>query len=168
MSRGSKREIKRPSGLHGMFDFDDDGLLCEWQDGKPLYKWTYSTFEDHVGESISPSMYNYMANYVLNNVSSGHYSINLEAEAVESYYSMTDTQRELLREQSLTTLKVRKSVADSKVSAALDALLDDTHPFDETSPIAHEYVVFMRGLVQKYSLEAHKWADLIHEEEIKH
>lgn len=152
-----------------MYDFNDDGLLCEWQDGKPVYIWTCSTFEEYVGQSISPSMYNYMANYVLNTVSSGNYSINLEAEAVESYYSLSDTQRELLHEQSLTTMKVRKGVADSKVSAAIDALLDDARPFDETSPIAHEYVVFMRGLVQKYSLEAHKWADRIHEEEeIKH
>lgn len=152
-----------------MYDFNEDGLLCEWQNGKPVYIWTYSTFEDYVGESISPSMYEHMADYVLKRLLSGCYAINIESEAVDSYYSLTETERAQLSEQMLVNLKVRKNVADSKVSAALDALLDDSRPFDETSPIAHEYVVFMRGLVQKYSLEGHKWADRIHEEEeIKH
>lgn len=147
-----------------MYDFNDEGLLCEWRDGKPVYKWTYSTFEEYTGESISPSMYEYMANYVLNHIESE----NPESDAVDSYYALSEAERYLLSEQMLVKLNVRKNVADSKVSAAFDALMDESRPFDETSPIAHEYVVFMRGLVQKYSLEAHKLADLISEEEIKH
>jgi hypothetical protein len=143
-----------------MYDFNEDGLLCQWHSGEPVYIWTYSTFEEYTGESISPSMYEYMAHYVLNHLDSD----NPESEAVESYYSLGEDERYRLSEQMLINLGVRKNVADSKVSAAFDALLD----IDETSPIAHEYVVFLRGLVQKYSLEARKWTDQIHEEEIKH
>lgn len=150
-----------------MYDFNPDGLLCEWQDGKPIFTWTYSVFEEYACESISPSMYEYMANYVLHRLLFGVYSINLEGEAVEAYYSLDRLEKERLRGEKVLALDAKKRLADSKVSSAIDALLDENRPFDETSPISREYVAFMRGLVEKYSLEAHKCAEQI-EEELKH
>lgn len=150
-----------------MFDFDDNGLLHEIQDGKTVFTWTYSVFEEYACESISPSMYDFMASYVFNRICFGAYPMNLEAEAVEAYYALDRIEKERLRTEKVIFLDAKKKLADSKVSSAIDALLDENRPFDETSPISREYVGFMRGLVEKYSLEAHMLTDQI-EEELKH
>lgn len=162
-------DIKSPFGLLVMYDFNQDGLLTEWQDNKMVFVWTYSMFEEYAGEAISPSMYEYMANYVLNSLESDRYALDLESNAVDSYYSLSDTEKEKLSEQMLANLMTQKYIADSKASAAINTLLDeDTWPFDDSSPISHECVVFLRGLVQKYTIEAQKLTDKIHEEELKH
>lgn len=157
--------------------FNTRGFLCGYSgddDSSPVFKWTYSTFEEYLGESITPSMYRFMANYVRKNISKGElYALGcgeyrpdvLAEDAVGAYFDLPITKKIEMHERMLDELNSDKAIAEAKEIAAINAVLDDTTPFGNDSPINREYTEFMNGLVVKNRKEADRLADQIYEEE---
>jgi hypothetical protein len=142
--------------------FNNDGLLCgyqgEYEGEEPVFTWTYSDFEEFLNESITPSMYHFMANYVyikftkddLWEIQGGEYCTgDLEAAAVDEYFDTPLSDRIRMHEQELVNLRAAKRTAEDKESAAIDAMLSENKPFDHTSPIDQEYCDFMRAIIAK-------------------
>ena len=155
-----------------------NGLLCgypgEEEVESPTFTWTYNEFEEHLDECITPSMYRFMAEYVQENISKDDlYDIqgdnycpgDLEEEAVNAYFDLPILVKIDMHEKMITQLRNNKAIAEAKEAAAIDAMLDDTHPFGEDSPINHEYTEFMRGLVTKNRTKVDRLESEIHEEE---
>lgn len=158
--------------------WNDQNLLCGYQGEaeheEPSFVWTYSVFEELVGESITPSMYYYMAGFVHNEISKedlydiqgGDYCPgNLEAIAADAYFDQPLNDRIEQHEQMLVNLKATKRRAEAKESAAIDAMLEENKPFDDNSPIAIEYAEFMRGIIEKNRKAIDRLETEIHEEE---
>lgn len=158
--------------------FNDSGLLegyqGEHEHEQPVFTWTYSTFEAHLNECITPSMYHSMANYVYNEISKDElYDIQggdycpgaLEQDAVDAYYEIPINERITMHEQELVNLWAAKRRAEDRESAAIDAMLEENKPFDHTSPIHLEYCDFMRGIISKARKEIDRLECEIHEEE---
>jgi len=161
--------------------FNTAGLLCgyqgEYEDEEPVFTWTYAEFEEYLNESITPSMYNFIACYVRSEISKeelydiqgGDYCTgDLEAAAVDAYFDLPINERIEMHEQTLVNLRAAKRLAEAKESAAIDAMLTENMPFDGTSPIALEYTIFMRGLIIKNRAKADRLEREIHEEEQWH
>jgi hypothetical protein len=158
--------------------FNDAGLLCgyqgEYEEEEPCFIWTYSAFEEYLDECITPSMYHYMANYVrreiskeeLYDIQGGDYCTgDLEAAAVDAYFDLPINDRIEMHEQELVNLHAAKRRAEAKESAAIDAMLEEHKPFDETSPIDEEYCEFMRGIINDNRAKVIRLENEIHEEE---
>jgi hypothetical protein len=158
--------------------FNDDGLLCGYQgecEGEdPVFTWTYTEFEAFLDEAVTPSMYNYMACYVEENftkeelyeIQGGDYATGpLEAEAVDAYFALPIRERIRLHEQELVNLRANKRDAEARESAAIDAMLEENRPFDESSPIARDYVECMRGIIDRERDAVDRLEREIHEEE---
>jgi hypothetical protein len=158
--------------------FNDAGLLCGYQgeheDEKPVFTWTYAEFEEYLNESITPSMYHFMATYVEENftkedlygIQGGDYCDGeLEAEAVDAYFDLPINDRIEMHEQTLVNLRASKRRAEAKESAAIDAMLTENKPFDDSSPIDQEYNDFMRSIIEKNRAKADRLENEIHEEE---
>jgi len=158
--------------------FNNDGLLCGYPGEEdvesPVFTWTYADFEQHTGESITPSMYSFMTEYVSENISKDdlyeiqggeYYPGDLEEGAVDAYFDMPINRRIALHEQMLTELRNEKAIAEAKEVAAIDALLDDKTPFGTDSPINYEYIVFINGLVIENRKKTDRLENEIHEEE---
>jgi len=64
--------------------WNDRGMLCSWNGPTLMRKYTYSEFEQYCHECITPSMYHYMASYVLQNPRDD----NVAMEAVNAYYDL--------------------------------------------------------------------------------
>ena len=154
------------------------GLLCGYpgeEEVEPAaFTWTYDDFEQHLGESITPSMYRFMAEYVRDNISKEElYEIqggdycpgDVEEEAVNAYFDIPINRKIALHEQMLNELRNEKTLAEAKETAAIDAMLDGSSPFAENSPISHEYADFMRGLIIENRKKADRLENEIHEEE---
>jgi len=155
-----------------------NGLLCgypgEEEVESAVFTWTYAEFEEYLNESITPSMYRFMAEYVCDNISKEElYDIQgedyspggVEEEAVNAYFDLSINERIALHEQMLDELRNEKAIAEAKEAAAIDALLDDEASFWEDSPINHEYTEFMRGLVIENRKKVDRLENQIHEEE---
>jgi len=119
-------------------------------------------------------MYRFMAEYVHENISKDElYEIqggdycpgDLEEEAVNAYFDIPILKKIALHKQMLKELQNEKAIAEAKEAAAIDAMLDGNNPFDNDSPINHEYTEFMRGLVVKNRTKADRLENEIHEEE---
>ena len=158
--------------------WNDAGLLCgyqgEYEGEEPVFVWTYSTFEEFLDEAINPSMYNCMASYVEENmtkeelyeIQGGDYCTgDLEAEAVDAYFDLPINERIRIHEQQLVNLRADLRRAEAKESAAIDAMLTENRPFDDTSPIATEYCDFMRGIIEKNRAKIDRLQNEIYEEE---
>lgn len=158
--------------------FNDAGLLCgyqgEYEGEEPVFVWTYSEFEEYIDEAITPSMYNYMSSYVDQHMTKEElYEIqgldycagDLEAAAIDAYFAVPLIERMRMHEQELVNLRAAKRTAEAKESAAIDAMLEENKPFDDTSPIALEYAEFMRGLIAKNRAAIDRLENEIHEEE---
>ena len=158
--------------------FNDQGLLCgyqgEYEGEEPVFVWTYSEFEEYINECITPSMYHFMANYVRDEISKeelyeiqgGDYSTGrLEEEAIDAYFDLPINDRIEMHEQTLVNLRAALRRAEAKESAAIDAMLSENKPFDDTSPIAREYADFMRGIITENRAKADRLENEIHEEE---
>lgn len=158
--------------------FNSSGLLVGYQgeelNEEPCFTWTYSEFEEYLRESITPSMYHFMANYVcaeftkemLYEIQGGDYSSGqLEEEAVEAYFALPWQERQKMHEQELVNLHEAKRIAEANEAAAMDAMLEDSKPFDHTSPIAEEYAEFMRGIIRRECATIDRLKNEIHEEE---
>jgi hypothetical protein len=151
-----------------------NGLLCGYPGEKEVepaaFTWTYAEFEEYLNESITPSMYRFMAEYVRDNISKeelgGDYCPgDVEEDAVDAYFDLPINQRIALHEQMLGDLQNKKKLAEAKETAAIDALLEDQRPFGNDSPINHEYTEFMNGLVITNRTKIDKLENEIHEEE---
>jgi hypothetical protein len=158
--------------------FNDAGLLCGYQgeheDEKPVFTWTYAEFEEYLNESITPSMYHFMASYVEKNftkddlweIAGGDYYMGLiEEEAIDAYFDLPINDRIEMHEQTLVNLRASKRRAEAKESAAIDAMLTENKPFDDSSPIDQEYSDFMRSIIEKNRAKADRLENEIHEEE---
>ena len=158
--------------------FNDAGLLCGYQGEhwceEPVFTWTYATFEEFLNESITPSMYNYMSSHVdqemtkeeLYEIQGGDYCTgDLEAEAVDAYFALPIRERIRLHEQELVNLRANKRDAEARESAAIDAMLEEHRPFDDTSPIALDYAKCMRGIIAKERKAIDRLESEIYEEE---
>lgn len=158
--------------------FNDAGLLCgyqgEYEEEEPVFTWTYAEFEEYLNESVTPSMYHFMASYVdheftkeeLYEIQGGDYCTgDLEAEAVDAYFALPINERIRLHEQELVNLNAAKRRAESRESAAIDAMLEEHRPFDDTSPIALDYAECMRAIITKERKNIDRLTDEIHEEE---
>lgn len=158
--------------------FNTSGLLCgypgEAEREAPIFTWTYSTFERHLNESVTPSMYHFMAGYVHGHISKqdlwdiqadNYCDGHLEADAVDAYFDQPLHVRITQHEQELVNLRADKRVAEARESAAIDAMFEENKPFDDTSPIANEYAEFMRGIIDKARKDIEHLEAEIHEEE---
>jgi hypothetical protein len=158
--------------------YDADGLLCGYQGEaiheEPCFTWTYSEFEEYLDECITPSMYRFMADYVHNNmtkselyeIQGGDYCTgDLEAAAVDAYFDLPINERITMHEQTLVNLRAALRRAEAKESAAIDAMLEENKPFDDSSPIANEYSEFMRGVIDQNRKAIDRLENEIHEEE---
>jgi hypothetical protein len=158
--------------------FNDAGILCgyqgEYEGEDPVFIWTYSTFEEYLNECITPSMYNYMSSYVEQHMTKEElYEIqgdayctgDLEGSAVDAYFDLPLNERICMHEQELVNLRAARRTAEAKESAAIDAMLEENKPFDDTCPIAHEYAEFMRGIITKNRAEINRLDTEIYEEE---
>jgi hypothetical protein len=155
-----------------------NGLLCgypgEHEVEPPSFTWTYNEFEEYLNESITPSMYQFMAEYVRENITKeqlyeiqgeDYYTGDLEEEAVNAYFDMPINRKIALHEQMLDELRNEKKIAEAKEAAAIDAMLDKHKPFGNDSPINHEYADFMRGIINENRTKADRLEIEIHEEE---
>ena len=155
-----------------------NGLLCGYPGEKEVepaaFTWTYAEFEEYLNESITPSMYRFMAEYVHDNISKEElYEIqgedycpgDVEEDAVDAYFELPINQRIALHEQMLGDLRNKKKLAEAKETAAIDALLEDQRPFGNDSPINHEYTEFMNELVMKNRTKVERLENESHEEE---
>jgi len=156
-------------------EFDDDDMLIatDGNRSEPYYKWTYSDFEEYLNESITPSMYHFMATYVYENVTKeqrwdleaeSYSSGSLEEEAVNAYFDIPALERKEMHEQTLLNLQAEYVRAEEKEMAAINWMLDDT-PFDPTSPIYVEVCQYVRGLVDKFKARRERLQREIDEEE---
>jgi hypothetical protein len=158
--------------------FNSEGLLVGYQGEaiheEPVFTWTYAEFEEYLNECITPSMYNFMAGYVRNEITKdelyeiqgGDYCCgDLEANAVDAYYELPINDRIEMHEQTLVNLRAAKRRAEAKESAAIDAMLEENKPFDNSSPIATEYCDFMRSIIEKNRQAIDRLEREIHEEE---
>jgi hypothetical protein len=137
--------------------YNASGLLCSAD-----FVWTYSVFEYHMREYITPSMYRYMANYVRERLEGGEQG-NLEEEAVDAYFEIPINERIRMHNSELKQLRSRLDTADEKVANATD-FLTKNGPFDPSCAISAEVSEFMRGIALKYSDEIARLQDEIHEE----
>ena len=160
--------------------FNNNGLLCGYPGEEEVelsvFTWTYAEFEKYLNESITPSMYRFMAEYVRDNLSKEDFYYiqcggedycpdDLNEGAVDAYFDLPMNRKIDLHEQMLTELRNEKAIAEAKEAAAIDALLDDTTPFGTDSPINYEYIVFINGLVIENRTKADLFENQIHEEE---
>jgi hypothetical protein len=161
--------------------FNEDGLLCGYQGEheheEPVFIWTYSEFEEYIDESITPSMYHFMAGYVRNKISKdelyeiqgGDYCTgDLEAAAIDAYFAIPVYDRIEMHEQELVNMRVQMRRAEARESAAIDAMLEENKPFDSTCPIESDYNDFMRGIIEKSREKIKRLESQIHEEEQWH
>ena len=135
---------------------DNSRLLCGYdgESSEPKFKWTYSVFEETAGERVTPSMYEIMAAYVSQNITKeqlygDYYFGDLEKDAVESYYDLPLAERLDLHTQMMTNLAAERNLAEAKMSAYIDAILDEECQIDVTSPIYTDYNKWLRSQKEK-------------------
>jgi len=154
--------------------FDDDDMLIATDGESEYYKWTYSEFEEFLNESITPSMYQFMAAHVYKNIDKdslwmietedygGHHDCEM---AVNAYFEIPALERQEMHDQELVNLKAQYKSAEEKEMAAVNWMLDDNTPFDPVSPIYVEVCQYVRGLVDKFKTKRERLEREIHEEE---
>lgn len=144
--------------------WNDDTQLLEGFQGEelnenPIFIWTYSVFEAHLNESITPSMYNFMASYVEDNMTKedlyeiqggGYCGGCVEEEAVDAYFDTPILTRIEMHDQQLANLTAQNARARAKEAAFIDAHLDEKCPFDPASPLYIEYANWCSAGVEKW------------------
>jgi len=91
-------------------------------------------FEEFNGARVTPSMYEFMALYVMKNISNGQlYEVQggdylpgeFEQMAVDAYWSMSDSDRIDLHNTTMVYLEAEILRAEEKMYACIDIVLDD-------------------------------------------
>lgn len=120
---------------------DEYGLLHAVVGTRTVYTWHYSIFEQYLGSSVTPSMYEWMASWVESRLTKqdlwdleaeSYVAGDLEEQAVDEYFEVPIMERINLHCQMLENLEAEMARTDAKLQA-LDC------PFDVTSPIYVEY-----------------------------
>jgi hypothetical protein len=70
-----------------------------------------------------------------------------------------------MHEQELVNLRASKELTEAKETAAIESLLYDNIPFDNTSPIIDEYRAFIRSLIAEKRSRIDRLEREINEEE---
>lgn len=149
-------------------EFNDDDMLIA-TDGERTYKtWTYSDFEEYYGECITPSIYEFMATYVYNNLDRSarwaleaeDYDGSYDEDACHAYCELPWQERQKLHEQTLVNLEAELGRFREKLAAC-----DGMPPFDPTSPIYVECCDFMRDLKDKMRAKVERLEREWYEEE---
>ena len=151
-----------------------EGFQGEALNEQPIFKWTYSVFEEYLDEAVTPSMYHFMAGYVDNHLSredryelqGGDYCAGtIEEEAVDAYFALSIHHRIESHEQELVNLVAELERASDKEVAFINASLDDACPFDLTSPIYVEYCQWCRSQKEKWTHSVERLENMLREEE---
>jgi hypothetical protein len=154
---------------------DEKRLLCGYdgENSSPTFIWTYSIFEEHNGDAVTPSMYEYMTTYVASNITKDqlreiecdeYYAGDLEEAAVAAYYEVPILTRVKLHQQMLENLEAEYTSVTAKEVEATNWMLGDS-PFDVTSAIYVEVCTFMKDLIAKLTSKSDKLRQEIIEEE---
>jgi hypothetical protein len=155
-------------------EFDESDMLIATDGSREYYKWTYSDFEEHLNESMTPSMYQFMTEYVYDNITNDqlwdieaedYSSGSLEEEAVNAYFNIPALERKEMHDQQLLNLQAEYARTEDKEMASVNWMIDDNSPFDPTSPIYVEVCDFVRKLVEKYKAKRERLEREIHEEQ---
>jgi len=154
------------------WDFDARLLRAypgEFEGESPSFTWTYSDFEEYTGGAVYPSMYEYMCDYVQDNISKEnlydiqageYYSSELEEQAVDAYFELPILERLNLHDEMMVKLKLDKLSAAQKEAAFSNA----DCPFDPQSPIYEDYCAWRKDNHQKWE-NKHCVLDLLIKEE---
>jgi hypothetical protein len=143
---------------------------------EPVFTWTYSIFEKIAREPITPSMYDFMAEYVEDNITKeslyeiqwGEYGPGeLEEQAVNAYYDRPILDRISIHDRTLANLRAERNTAEEKKHAAMDWIMDDEDTeMTPENPIYMELCQFVRSLVHKNNDLQMDLERRIHEEEL--
>jgi len=98
-------------------DWDARGMLCSWNGSTLLRKYTYSDFEQYCHECITPSMYHYMASYVMQHPRDD----NVVMAAVNAYYDVPTDIRIDMHHQELVNIDWQRE----RVNILLDTCEDE-------------------------------------------
>ena len=99
------------------------------------HTYTYSDFEKYCHEAITPSMYHYMANDVMNHA----YVPNVEMNAVNAYFNLPELTRFDMHYQELMNLDWQRK----RVNIMLDTVSDDDY---ETHVLLEEFAHFSKEI----------------------
>ena len=110
-------------------NWNDRGLLCLSRDGVVTRTFTYSDFEKYCCEAITPSMYHYMASYVMQNRDES----NAEMAAVNSYFNIPTDVRIDMHDQELMNLNWQRE----RINIMLDTVSDDYEIHGLMEDLAH-------------------------------
>ena len=94
------------------------------------HTYTYTDFEKYCHESITPSMYHYMASYVLQN---HQHEPNIEMAAVNAYFNLPETLRIDMHDQELMNLNWQRE----RTALLLDTVNDEYEEHVLTEEWAH-------------------------------
>jgi hypothetical protein len=131
-------------------------------------------FEKYNLEAVSPSMYDYLANYIMNEISRNILVLiendeyvpgALEEQAVESYYDLPLNERIEMHKQMLVNLGAEAQRCEDKMHAYIDAVLTEECPFDPSSPIYTDYNTWLRKEKTKWEDKFNEFQNMIFEEE---
>jgi hypothetical protein len=152
-------------------NFDDDNNLVATDGERQYKKWTYSDFERHYDESITPAMYEYMLNYVYENMTKSRlydiegdsYEGDVDAEAVEAYIELPALERQAMHDQMVANLEKKIKETHAKWKAANST---PEFPFDPSSPLYAEVQEFWAKLGYELGAKLERLeAELIEEEQ---
>lgn len=151
-------------------EITDDGDLIATDGNRddPTYTWSYSDFEEFTREAITPSMYQFMVNYVYDNldkealydIESDSYDCRYEEDAAEAYFDLPWQERLAMHRQTVNNIE-----AEIRRWRAKAAECDAVPPFDPNSTIYVECYDFLRGLKDKCNAKLERLERELHEEE---
>lgn len=155
-------------------EFNEQSGLLEAYDANrfegPRKIWTYSDFEIHYGSAITPSMYDWMTNYLYTTTGAmERHAIDLEDwdpqwdnNALQAYLNAPSIERLDCHNQTTANIEAEMKRAEEKELAAQEALND--MPFDPTSPIFVECSNFLRTLAIQQRARVDRFERELHEE----
>jgi hypothetical protein len=156
--------------------YDQNGLVHAYsgrENETPQFTWTCSTFEYFMHEAVTPSMLHFMQDHVVTNLSEGDmWAIqegtytrgHREAAAVDAYFATSLQERIDMHVEELVSIQEALRLARVKEADALNALLDENRPWDNTSSIDAEYTDFMRALLKRTEKRIGDLENELHEE----
>jgi hypothetical protein len=152
-----------------MIEFDVESWMLKAKDvdGKVLFTWYYSFFEDLLGYFITPSMYQVMTGYIQSEMTydamqaiRGQYYNHrpLVRKSIDYYYSLNKDEIHNMRNQTIYQLEKLLEQTEKKEESTMESL------FDPDSPIYLECQEFMKELNKKYVHKRRYYERLLDEE----
>lgn len=147
-----------------VLEITNNGELILKDDSKVYKTWAHSDFEEH----ITPSMFEYMKNYVYDHATDESIQNNcgwrdLEEEAVMMYHNLPHQKKTLMHKQMEKNLKKQLK----EVRRKLESLKSfDVPPFDPSSSIYQEVYDFWNKLEEDLTEQEQVIDQQLHEEEL--